>query len=98
MFPHVSPYSLRKLKEKKLKLAREAIVQKYIVLLPTQRAHAGHLVGKTAIFCQQIHPIILNKISQLVSSVIIEMKETKRALNHYVQHELPIEHYYTHCK
>ena len=60
---------IRQIKEK-LRAAREAIAiggvkttQKYFVSLPTEQAHEGHPVGEAASFCQRIHPIILNKIS-----------------------------------
>ena len=95
----VSKYKLRQIKEEKLQAARETIatggvktVQKYFVSLPMEQAHEGHPVGEAASFCQRIHPIILNKISELVSSGIDETKEVQRALNHYVKHTLPIEH------
>ena len=95
----VSKHKLRQIKEEKLQAAREAIaiggvktVPKYFVSLPTEQAHDGHPVGEAASFCQRIHPIILNKISELVSSGIDETKEVQRALNHYVKHTLPNEH------
>ena len=95
----VSKHKLRQMKEEKLREAREAIaiggvktVQKYFVSLPTEQAHKGHPVSAAASFCQRVHPIILNKISELVSSCIDETKEVQRALNHYVKHTLPIEH------
>ena len=95
----VSKHKLRQLKEEKLRAAREAIatggvktIQKHFVSLPTEQAHQGHPVGQAASFCQRIHPIIINKISELVSSGIDETKEVQRALNHYVKHTLPIEH------
>lgn len=94
----LSQYKLRLIKEKKLQAARDAIkmgqvksVQKHFVSLPTQAAHAGHSVGAAASFCQRVHPIILKKISELVSSGIYETKEVQRALNHYVKHTLPTE-------
>ena len=65
---------------------------KYFVSLPTQQAHQGHPVCQAASFCQRIHLLILNKISELVLWGIDETKEVQRALNHYVKHTLPIEH------
>ena len=60
--------------------------------LPTEEAHTCHPVGQAASFCQRIHPIILQKISELVSSGIVETKEVQKALNHYVKHTLPSKH------
>ena len=92
-------HRLRQNKEEKLRVAREAIavgkakkLQKHFVCLPTEEAHNGHPVGQVASFCQRIHPLILKKISELVSSGIVETKEVQRVLNHYVKHTLPIEH------
>ena len=53
-----------------------------------EEAHTCHPVGQAASFCQRIHPIILQKISELVSSGIVETKEVQKALNHYVKHTL----------
>ena len=47
---------------------------------------------QAASFCQRIHLLILNKISELVSWGIDETEEVQRALNHNVKHTLPIEH------
>ena len=96
---NLSKYKLRMLKEERLSAVREAIgagkvksLQKYFASLPTESAHAGHPVGTAASFCQRINPIVLNKISELVSSGIDETKEVQRALNHYVKYTLPKEH------
>ena len=95
----LSQYKLRQIKEEKLQAAREAIQtglakseQKHLVRLPTEAAHVGHPVGLAASFCQRIHPIILNKFSELVSSGIVETKDDQKALNHYVKRTLPKEH------
>lgn len=94
----LSQYKLRQIKECNLQAARKAIsigqaksVQKHFVSLPTEAAHAGHSVGAAASFCQRIHPIILNKISELVSSGMYETREVQKALNFYVKHSLPKE-------
>ena len=88
-----SKHRLRQRKEETLKAAREAIamgrakqIQRHFVSLPTEEAHTCHPVGQAASFCQRIHPIILQKISELVSSGIVETKEVQKALNHYVKH------------
>ena len=88
-----SKHRLRQRKEEKLRAAREAIamgrakqIERNFVSLPTEEAHTCHPVGQAASFCQRIHPIILQKISELVSSGIVETKEVQKALNHYVKH------------
>ena len=95
----LSKRKLWQLKEEKLRAAREAIAtggakteHKHFVSLPTEQAHEGHPVGQAASFCQRIHPVILSKISELVSSGIDETKEVQKVLNHYVKHTLPNEH------
>ena len=94
----LSQYKLRQLKEERLQSARKAIeagqvksIQKHFVSLPTESAHVRHPVGVSASFCQRIHPIIINKISELVSSGIDEVKDVQRALKHYVKYTLPNE-------
>ena len=75
-------------------MGRAKQIQRHFVSLPTEEAHTCHPVGQAASFCQRIHPIILQKISELVSSGIVETKEVQKALNHYVKHTLPSEHNY----
>ena len=94
-----SHYQLRKCKENLLITARVAIKDgsaksctKHFVSLPTQSAHFGHPVGVNASFCQRTHPIIIQKISELVSSGIIETREVQRVLENYVKHNLQGEH------
>ena len=70
-------------------MGRAKQIQRHFVSLPTEEAHTCHPVGQAASFCQRIHPIILQKISELVSSGIVETKEVQKALNHYVKHTLP---------
>ena len=76
-----SHYQLQKCKENLLITARVAIKDgsaksytKHFVSLPTQSAHFGHPVGVNASFCQRTHPIIIQKISELVSSGIVETR------------------------
>ena len=63
----VSKHKVQQIKEEKLRANREAIstgglktVQKYFISLPAEQA---------ASFCQRIHPLILNKISELRSVI-----------------------------
>ena len=96
---NISQGQLRKCKESLLNAAREAIkdgsaksYMRHFVLLPTQSTHSGHPVDVQASFCQCIHPIIVKKISELVSSGIVETKEVQRVLENYVKHNLQGEH------
>ena len=75
---------------KQLELAKLNHCKNTLHLFQQSRsAHAGHPVGTAASFCQRINRIVLNKISELVSSGIDETKEVQRALNHYVKYTLP---------
>lgn len=96
---NISQRQVRKCKEDLLTAARVAIKAgsakssiKHFVSLPTQRAHSGHPVDVNASFCQRIHPIIVKKISEFVSSGIVETKEVQRVLENYVKHNLQSEH------
>ena len=61
--------------------------------LPTQDAHSGHPINVNAGFCQRVNPIIISKISKLVSSGITETQEVQRVLlNNYIKHNLQSEH------
>lgn len=95
---NLSQYKLRQEKEDLLQSTRSAIkdgkakpLLKYHVSLPTSTVHSGHPVGSAASFCQRVHPTIIKKISELVSTGIIETKEVQKALYHYVKHDLPRE-------
>lgn len=92
-------YQLRKCKENLLITARVATKDgsaksytKHFVSLPTQSTHFSHPVGVHASFCQRTHPIIIWKISELVSSGIVETREVQRVLENYVKHNLQDEH------
>jgi hypothetical protein len=65
---------------------------RYHISLPTLAVHSGHPVASAARFCQRVHPTIIKKISELVSTGIAETKEVQKALFHYVKHTMPKEH------
>ena len=97
----MSKHQVRKSKEYLIATARVAIKAglaksstKYFVSLPTLDAHSStdHPKGFKATFSQRVNPIIISKISELVSSGITETKEVQRALNNYVKHNLQSEH------
>ena len=59
-------------------------IYKTFVSLPTQSAHLGHPVGVHASFCQRNRLIIIQKISELVSSGIVETRKVQRVLENFV--------------
>ena len=63
----------------------------YFVSLPTLAAHSGHPVSASASFCRHVHPTIIKKISELVSTGMRETKDVQKALKYYVKHNLPQE-------
>ena len=65
---------------------------KYFVSLPSIHAHGGHPLGTDACgFAQRIHPLLTNKISELVASGITDTAEVKRHIQFYVRNTIPSE-------
>ena len=65
---------------------------KYFVSLPSIDAHSGHPLGCDACgFAQQIHPLVTQKITELVSSGITDIGEVKRHLHFYLTKTVPKE-------
>ena len=65
---------------------------KYFVSLPSIDAHSGHPLGCDACgFAQRIHPLVTQKITELVSSGITDIGEVKRHLHFYVTKTVPKE-------
>ena len=60
------------------------ISMKYFVSLPMESAHSGHPTGLSGIFAQKLHPLISQKILEMVKSGICDTSEIKRSLKHYV--------------
>ena len=92
----MSSYTLRKFKLTKLESLRSALAGKqpvrmqvlYHVSLPSESAHTGHKCGMAAGMAQRVHPIISQKITQLVRESATDAQEVKRALREYVKSEL----------
>ena len=92
----MSKCKLRLLKEEKLQVLRDDIekgvaksVRNYYASLPSAEAH--HTIHPTdGIYgmAQKVHPKLVEKIHQLVSEGVTVVSEMKRALDHYVKHEL----------
>ena len=96
---NVSGKSARKieqLRKNKLELLRQAIakgdeihtIAKYFVSLPLEAAHSGHPTGSSGGFAQRIHPLLSEKISELVAAGITETNEVRRSLRFYVTNTL----------
>ena len=65
---------------------------KYFVSLPSIDAHSDHPLGCDACgFAQRIHPLVTQKITELVSSGITDIGEVKRHLHFYVTKTVPKE-------
>ena len=56
---------------------------KYWVSLPSEEAHSGHPVGKNALYSQRIHPLLVEKITEMVLAGITNTAEVKRSLKFY---------------
>ena len=89
----------RRKKKKALDNLKEAIINRsangvanYFVSLPTEAAHTGHPTGKVAGFSQRVHPIIIEKIKELVASGITDVHEVKKILKYHVQHDVIKDH------
>ena len=60
---------------------------KYFVSLPTCEAHHDtHPTGTNVAFAQKVHPLLIQKIHELVLAGVSESIEMKRHLKHYVLH------------
>ena len=65
---------------------------KYFISLPSIDAHSGHSLGCDACgFAQRIHPLVTQKITELVSSGITDIGKVKRHLHFYVTKTVPKE-------
>ena len=92
----LSKWKLRQLREEKLRVLKDDIekgiaksVHKYYVSLPTAEAHhTTHPTGGIYGMVQKVHPKLVEKIHQLVSEGVTVVSEMKRALDHYVKHDL----------
>ena len=90
---------LRNSKENMLSQLRKEIVSGKVtgeefcfIELPTENAHSGHPTGEISGFSQHVHPLIITKITELVASGITNVHEVHKILQHYVQHNISVEH------
>ena len=76
----LSKWKLRQLRESKLEKSWRQVHQicklySYSVSLPTNKAHSNHPTGPDIAFVQKVHPLLIAKISDLVSSNICDVYE-----------------------
>ena len=91
-----SARQIKQLQERKLELLRQAIAQgdtpkvlpKHFVSLPGEDAHTGHPTGSSGGFAQRIHPLLAQRISELVAAGITDTSEVRRSLRFYVTNTL----------
>lgn len=60
----------------------------YFVSLPTNEAHNNHPTGSEVAFAQRVHPLLVTKINDLVSSNLCNVHEVKKILRYYTNDEL----------
>ena len=56
----------------------------YFASLPTCDAHTKYPTDEASGYAQNIHPVIAQKISEIVSDGIVKIHEVKRSLRNYV--------------
>ena len=49
-----------------------------------ESVHSGHPTGLSGIFAQMLHPLVSQKILEMVKSGITDTSEIKRSLKHHV--------------
>jgi len=89
---NLSNWKLRCMQEEQLgKLQKEIsakkeikTLKKYFISLPDGSAHSGHPTGHAGIFAQKLHPLVSQKILEIVHSGITDSNEIKRYLKYYV--------------
>ena len=94
----LSLWKLRQLRELKLAELKKELEQgtpntksMYFVSLPTNEAHSNHPTGSEVAFAQRVHPLLIAKINDLVSSNICNVHEVKKILRYYTNNELAKE-------
>ena len=89
---NLSNWKLRCLQEEQLRMLREEIAakkqiktsMKFFISLPAESAHSRHPTGPAGIFAQKLHPLVSQKILEMVRSGITDSNEIKRCLKYYV--------------
>ena len=89
---NLSNWKLRCLQEERLEMLRKEIVAKkpiktltkFFISLPAESAHSGHPTGSAGIFAQKLHPLVSQKILEMVRSGMSDTNEIKRCLKYYI--------------
>ena len=92
----MSDYALRKFKLSKLESLRSALASQqpiktvilYHVSLPPKAAHTKHNFEMKSLMAQQVHPMVAQKIVQLVHEGATNAQEVKRALREDIKSEM----------
>ncbi len=95
----LSKWKLRCLQEERIKslkieLAKGQPVKsltRYFISLPSEEAHSGHPTGQPAVYGQKLHPLVAQKIAEMVAAGIVETAEMKHSLKYYVNNVLSKE-------
>ena len=60
------------------------ISMKYFISVPMENVYLDHLTGLSGIFAQKLHPLVSQKILEMVKSGITDTREIKHSLKHHV--------------
>ena len=61
---------------------------KYFVSFPSIEAYSGHPTGQEAVHTQKLYPQVVQKITEMVTSGIMDTTEVRRSLRYYVDNFL----------
>lgn len=89
---NLSNWKLRCLQEERLEMLRKEItvkkpvktLMKTFISMPAESAHSGHPTGSAGIFAQKLHPLVSQKILEMVRSGISDTNEIKHCLKYHV--------------
>lgn len=92
----LTKWKLRCLKKEKIDDLKNKLISKtkvltklrYFVSIPSNAAHSDHPIGKSAIHSQKIHPLVAQKIMEMVLSGMTDCAEIRRPLRYYVNNFL----------
>ena len=87
-------WKLRQLREAKVANLRKELEtgmpnakSAYFVSLPTNEVHSNHPTGPDIAFAQKAHPLLIAKISDLVSSNICDVHKVKKMIKYSSDNE-----------
>ena len=56
--------------------------KKFIISLPSEKAHTGHPTGQAGVYAQKLHPEISQKIVELVEAGVADTNEINHSLKY----------------